>query len=407
MGGLSTYFDGVAAKVLSQVEANPGISNQHEFNGAGLLRPLLGEPEEKLYLTVRHVDMENLDEPKSLITQLTWYNARRGKPRAAEWRLYYLPELAPSLVPGGTLVIARRDDSYFCFTSAVGTPGEAALRRLFSLDGLDLQFQRLDEAQLEEAGVAVAERLILAEFGIAPDDEQPLVDAFFKKFGDVFPRGEDLSAFVRSNTYGLDPRSEPDDAIVTWARVELELFNAMETRVEQSAMDEATTLQEKLDVAMRVFQRRRSRAGKAFEYHLRALFDLHGITYSANPVTEGSEEPDFILPSIDRYRDPYWPNAWLLMLAAKQTLRDRWRQILREAERVDRKHLVTLDPNLTANQVREIDAVGIQLVVPASLHGTYATEISDYFWSVERFIEEARAIQNASAGWRPSIGPSY
>ena len=30
---LARYFSGVAIKRLSEVEANPGISNQHEFNG--------------------------------------------------------------------------------------------------------------------------------------------------------------------------------------------------------------------------------------------------------------------------------------------------------------------------------------------------------------------------------------
>lgn len=42
-GFLSEYFEGVVAKRLSAVEANPGKSNQHEFNGVMALKQLLGE----------------------------------------------------------------------------------------------------------------------------------------------------------------------------------------------------------------------------------------------------------------------------------------------------------------------------------------------------------------------------
>ena len=41
-GLLSDYFDGVAVKRLSAVEANILRSNQHEFNGSKALRALFG-----------------------------------------------------------------------------------------------------------------------------------------------------------------------------------------------------------------------------------------------------------------------------------------------------------------------------------------------------------------------------
>jgi hypothetical protein len=57
-GYLSQYFDGVALKRLSVVEADVIHSNQHEFNSVEELRDILGEPDGKvrfgakfLYLT--------------------------------------------------------------------------------------------------------------------------------------------------------------------------------------------------------------------------------------------------------------------------------------------------------------------------------------------------------------------
>jgi hypothetical protein len=40
-GHLSKYFESIAAKRLSSVEANPANSNQHEFNGVKGLKTML------------------------------------------------------------------------------------------------------------------------------------------------------------------------------------------------------------------------------------------------------------------------------------------------------------------------------------------------------------------------------
>ena len=48
-GLLSDYFDGVAVKRLSAVEANVLRSNQHEFNSSTQLKSLLGTPDRVQY----------------------------------------------------------------------------------------------------------------------------------------------------------------------------------------------------------------------------------------------------------------------------------------------------------------------------------------------------------------------
>lgn len=44
------------------------------------------------------------------------------------------------------------------------------------------------------------------------------------------------------------------------------------------------------------------------------------------------------------------------MLGVKSTCKDRWRQVLSEAKRIDNKHLATLEPGISENQTAEMQA---------------------------------------------------
>ncbi len=85
-------------------------------------------------------------------------------------------------------------------------------------------------------------------------------------------------------------------------------------------------------MANRVLNRRKSRAGKSLENHLSALFDGNGIIYTAQAVTEGNKKPDFIFPSEAAYHDINYDIDKIVSLAAKTTCKDRWRQVLNEAD---------------------------------------------------------------------------
>ncbi len=140
-------------------------------------------------------------------------------------------------------------------------------------------------------------------------------------------------------------------------------------------------------------QRRKSRAGSALENHLEAVFGAHGVTYSRTAVTENNLRPDFVLPSIQHYRDATFPATRLTVLAAKTTCKDRWRQILNEAARVEIKHLLTLEPSISENQTAEMRSERVQLVLPLSLHVTYAATQRPWLMSMRMFIELATARQ--------------
>jgi len=78
------------------------------------------------------------------------------------------------------------------------------------------------------------------------------------------------------------------------------------------------------------------------------------------------------------------------MLATKTTARDRWRQVLNEADRIPAKHLLTLQEGVSENQFAEMQAAQLQLVVPAGLVDAYPKSIRPHLMTLERFICEVR-----------------
>ncbi len=81
------------------------------------------------------------------------------------------------------------------------------------------------------------------------------------------------------------------------------------------------------------------------------------------------------------------------MLGAKSTLKDRWRQVLSEAKRIDNKHLLTLEPGISENQTEEMQAKRLQLVVPRRLHGTYRLTQQAWLMDVAGFLSIVRERQ--------------
>lgn len=83
------------------------------------------------------------------------------------------------------------------------------------------------------------------------------------------------------------------------------------------------------------------------------------------------------------------------MLGAKSTLKDRWRQVLSEAVRIEEKHLLTLEPGISENQTNEMQAKKLQLVVPQRLHATYRPAQRAWLMSLVDFVPLVRSRQEA------------
>ncbi len=81
------------------------------------------------------------------------------------------------------------------------------------------------------------------------------------------------------------------------------------------------------------------------------------------------------------------------MLGAKRTCKDRWRQVLAEAEKIDTKHLLTLEAGISVAQTDEMKASVLQLVVPQGVHRTYKPEQQDWLMNLAGFLDFVKVKQ--------------
>ena len=183
----------------------------------------------------------------------------------------------------------------------------------------------------------------------------------------------------------------PDVRLLRRRDCEYEIFLSIEEAIVlprlKQGFDKVDTF---VDFANAVTNRRKARSGKSLELHAREVFREEKLAHSHGQTSEAQKRPDFLFPSAEAYRNGSYPTAKLRMLAAKTTCKDRWRQILNEADRIQCKHLLTLQEGISPNQFAEMKNAGVVLVVPARLHESYHRDIRPELISLETFIEETR-----------------
>lgn len=80
------------------------------------------------------------------------------------------------------------------------------------------------------------------------------------------------------------------------------------------------------------------------------------------------------------------------MLAVKTTCKDRWRQVINEADRIRKVHLFTLQEGVSEPQFKEMESAGVKLVVPEPLHTSYPKKVRADLLTLRDFIEETKAL---------------
>ena len=81
------------------------------------------------------------------------------------------------------------------------------------------------------------------------------------------------------------------------------------------------------------------------------------------------------------------------MLGAKTTCKDRWRQVINEADRIEIKHLFTLQPGISKNQLKEMADNGVRLVVPQKNISTFPAEYQSSLSNLSGFIAMVKQKQ--------------
>lgn len=140
--------------------------------------------------------------------------------------------------------------------------------------------------------------------------------------------------------------------------------------------------------------RRKSRAGKSLEHHLSAIFTVESLIFEEQAITENNKRPDFLFPNAICYHNYEFPADDLTILGAKTTCKDRWRQVINEADRVDEKYLFTLQQGISKNQLKEMADENIRLVVPQSHIDSYPEEYRDSLNTLSGFIKIVKGKQD-------------
>jgi hypothetical protein len=112
-------------------------------------------------------------------------------------------------------------------------------------------------------------------------------------------------------------------------------------------------------------QLRKSRAGRSFEQHISCILSDGEIAFEEQAVT-GGRRPDFVLPDLNILKDSKRSFNDAIVLSAKTTLRERWKQIVMERFNCA-LFLATVDDRVSSEAIEDMSKQGICLVVPESL----------------------------------------
>lgn len=234
--------------------------------------------------------------------------------------------------------------------------------------------------------------------GPLDDEMEEVVSRFIN-----FPTTDKMSNLARQiynkahNITDREIRNDPDDIILKWADTEFSLFKKFEQKVYANYyLEPLGNLQSLISAVNVITNRRSSRAGRSLELHLSHIFKIAKLEFEEQVITEDNKKPDFIFPGGDAYHDSQFPTEDLIFLGAKTTCRDRWRQVLNEADRIKTKYLFTLQPGITRNQLLEMKHAHLKLVVPAAKKPSFDAEFHPEIMTLSSFIEMVKETQRRS-----------
>ena len=396
-GLLSDLFEGVVAKRLTLVETVTERSNQHEFQGTRPLRALFGDAARRRIPTqfIRFGgDGETVNEEGFI----SWSNVREGRPRAAEYHCYYsVNAVTNAMQIGETLFLAlKRDGQAMAIITPADSTTESQLVWLFGLTDQSvsgIEFRSISPEQPRELNLSA--RYVLDELGIELEDQGAAFDALIDQFGLSFPSTRVFSGLARTSLQNeVDIRDNPDAVLMAWLEREELLFRRLERRIVAQRLKTGfvsesgeANVEDFVAFSLSVQNRRKARAGQSLELHLEALFHAHGIRFVRGAETENKNKPDFLFPGSFEYRDESFPVEKLTMLGAKSTLKDRWRQVLSEARRIEFKHLITLEPGISEAQTNQMQSEKLRLILPQSIHETFHESQRNWLLNVSEFIQ--------------------
>ncbi len=330
-----------------------------------------------LFLDVEPVRGNNIDKPIRIRWQNDFDTDSRfkyyGVGTRNEYRITRFGKGFPFLNDenvGDLLIFARFDKDYY---EAFVLQTDDDIDNFFSY--FNLSYDKTNQIIDVNQAVQPEQRLLL------------LIYEFVARYSD-FPDTRVMATGARAcynEANALLPRniiSKPDDILLGWIDTEYTLFRYMEEKVYSDILVKPfKDIESFVSMANEVLNRRKSRAGKSLEHHLADIFTHNELLFEEQVITEENKKPDFIFPNGKCYHNLSFPGELLTVLGAKTTCKDRWRQVLNEADRADDKYLFTLQQGISSNQLKEMRDYNLHLVVPhkylTSFPAEFRAEIND------------------------------
>lgn len=244
-------------------------------------------------------------------------------------------------------------------------------------------------------------KIIPKIFQVSPEDKMyQCFITYLKSLKIDFPTTSDLSGNARrcfNNAFDSGLKlltSDPDTRLLNWLDAEFQLFKTIENdRYSVRIRTPFSSVAELVEIANTILNRRKSRAGKSLEHHLNEIFNQFKISFESQVVTEDNKKPDFLFPSREAYLNPRFDDMKLCVLASKTTCKDRWRQVLNEADRIKTKHLFTLQQGISSNQLEEMIKYNVQLVVPRLYLTCFPDQYRNKILTLDNFLKQVQKTQ--------------
>lgn len=418
MTRLASYFKGVSAKRLSAVETakritsaereslkaagKPEPSHQHEINGTIAMKAYLGADDRRCF-NARFIYLGEDGDRLSLEDTVTWYDARRSHLTRTEHHLYYSNnEVMDQAGEGDVLIAALANDNTLLLI--IISEENDLLEQVLWLFGLGAvtgtTFVTVDTSSADDKSAALFS-YITEEIGLELEESggDRWLDLLIGKFGARFPSTRELSALALGTLDGqINAAEEPDKALLALMDREELMFRQLERYLVGKHLGEhAPSWADDVDAfvkfSLSVQNRRKSRAGHALENHLEWIFLQRSILFERGARTESRSKPDFLFPGRTQYINENFSADRLTMLGVKTSCKDRWRQVLNEAKRIQNKHLLTLQPAISEHQTNEMMGANLTLVLPKPLHDSYSEKQRNQLLALSEFIEFVEARQ--------------
>jgi len=255
----------------------------------------------------------------------------------------------------------------------------------------------------------------LACFNLSPDETNQLIDVtgteepeqriakILQDFANQctsFPETKQMALGARecyNKAFGVSEttiKSDPDAILLKWIDTEYSLFKVLEEKLYAGLVSKPfESVEAFVKAANEVLNRRKSRAGKSLEHHLADIFIRNKLIFEEQAITEENKKPDFLFPNAECYHNLSFPASDLVVLGAKTTCKDRWRQVLTEADRIKEKYLFTLQQGISRNQLKEMSDAHLTLVVPRKYLPSFPKEYQNRILNLSTFVNMVRTKQ--------------